>query len=548
MFGFGGIMVVLNVAGLVCLTLLTMFLTLFQMDLFRRYWRGVRQDSAEPSRPPLPKTLPKVTIQLPLYNESAVAERLLDAVSRVEYPRDKLQIQVLDDSTDGCSEILREKVAKIKAAHPDLEIVYRHRIDRTGYKAGNLEEGTTWATGELVAIFDADFVPRPDYLMTTVRYFDRDDVAIVQSRWSHLNSETSLVTKAQQFFLDGHLSVEQRGRKEGDLFLIYNGSAGIWRKQVVIDCGGWITTAAIEDVDMSYRAQLKGWKIVYLEDYTTPGELPDSMIALRLQLFRWWKGGLQIGIKYIRQVWAGDFPLSKKLHATIHLFGPLMSAVALLNIFLAGPVPIIATDYPASRPWLAFSFLGVILLPCLFLVYGTGRMRFAGGSCLQRLAGVLPMGLVMVVMHSGLSCQHTVAAIQAFVTRKNTWVVTPKGFSNKSQAAGKIHRVKMPWYFWLDLGVIAYLIASIAVAASYEFYLLIVIQAGWLLGYLWTFGGAVVESYGPVIRRIFSTSHRAVDAVPATEATFLPQDSTFNQPGDCRSVIVLAKARSKVKS
>ncbi len=513
-------MVWLIVAGLIAVTLLTFVMTIAQLDLSRRYWLSVLRKDCQREVPPLPESLPRVTIQLPIYNESPVVHRLLEAASRIDYPHDLLQIQVLDDSTDDCSKILVEKVAEIQQRDPSLNIQYRHRIDRTGYKAGNLDEGTTWATGEFMAIFDADFVPKPDYLQQTIRYFQNEEIAIVQSRWGHLNPDSSIVTRVQQFFLDGHLSVEQRGRGDSDLFLIYNGSAGIWRKQVIVDCGGWMTTAAIEDVDMSYRAQLRGKKIVYLEDYTTPGELPDSMIALRLQLFRWWKGNLQIAIKYIRQVWQSDYPLIKKLHATTHLFGPLMSAVTFANIILAGAVPLIVTWYPETRYWLASTLLGVALIPVLFLVYGTGRIRFGEGSLWQKILGIIPLGSMLMVLHSGLSCQHTVSAFEAFFVKKNVWVVTPKGFSSTGTSQAKRRRIKIPWYFWLDALVIIYLIGCGWMALMFQFYMIAALQVLWICGFLWVLGGSLWEANKD--QRAFSLSSTQKDRLENTAAELTP--------------------------
>ena len=472
---------------------------LMQLDLLRIYWNDVRRHGNGPPAPPLPETLPTVTIQLPMYNESAVAERILDAVVRIVYPRDRLQIQVLDDSTDHCSRILDRKLAEIRRDHPDLAIEYRHRTDRTGFKAGNLNSGLPEARGELIAMFDADFVPSPDFLIRTIPYFADPAVCTVQSRWGHLNADDSLATRAQEMFLDGHHTVEQRGRSAGNLFLIFNGSAGVWRAGVLRELGGWCTQTTTEDLIMSCAAQLRGYRIQFVEDCVTPGELPNSIIGLRLQMFRWFKGGAQASMRFLGPVLRQKTSLYRRLHAAMLLLAPFTVFSTLLNLLLCGALPLILHVSPEARGLMPLTWIGAAWFPLMLVVNGTARIRLDDGPLLKRALSVVPRTLTLLAMTAGLSCQCSVAVWEALLGCRNQWVVTPKGFS--MGAAGvpsqKRSKIKFPWYFWLDALVMGYLVASTAVAVIFSAYQLVAILSVWLAGYVWFFGGALVEAYWP---------------------------------------------------
>ena len=238
-----------------------------------------------------PEEIPYITIQLPVYNEMYVMERLLDNIALIEYPREKLEIQVLDDSTDETVETTRAHVEKLAAT--GLDIKHITRIDRTGFKAGALKEGLVIAKGEFIAIFDSDFLPEPDWLKRTVPYFKDEKIGVVQTRWGHLNRNYSILTKIQAFALDAHFTLEQVGRNSKGHFINFNGTAGLWRKTCIIDAGNWEGDTLTEDLDLSYRAQLKNWKFKYLENVETPAELPIVISAARSQQFRWNKGGAE---------------------------------------------------------------------------------------------------------------------------------------------------------------------------------------------------------------------------------------------------------------
>ena len=254
--------------------------------LYRIYRKDIPHPDAKFS------DLPRVTIQLPMFNERYVIERLIDAVCEIRYPREKLQIQVLDDSIDETQKIAADAVARKR--EQGFDIVYIHRDDRTGFKAGALEAGLKTATGEFVAVFDADFVPQPDFLERTIHFFTNEKVGMVQVRWEHLNREYSLLTRVQSILLDGHFVIEHTARNRSGRFFNFNGTAGIWRKSTIADAGGWQHDTITEDLDLSYRAQSKGWQFIYVNESTTPAEVPVEMVAFKTQQHRWAKGSIQV--------------------------------------------------------------------------------------------------------------------------------------------------------------------------------------------------------------------------------------------------------------
>ncbi len=263
------------------------------------------------------ETLPKVTVQLPLYNEMYVVERLLDSVAALDYPRDKIEIQVLDDSTDETTEIVRRKVAQLQQQGIAIQCI--HRADRRGFKAGALENGLRYATGEFIAIFDADFVPPPDLLLKTIHYFTDPQIGMLQTRWGHLNEPYSLLTRIQSILLDAHFLIEQTARSRSGRFFNFNGTAGIWRRSCIETSGGWQHDTLAEDLDLSYRAQIKGWRFLFLPDVVTPAELPVEMNAFKTQQHRWAKGSAQAMKKMLPQLWRAKLPLKIKLEGTMHL-------------------------------------------------------------------------------------------------------------------------------------------------------------------------------------------------------------------------------------
>src|SRR6187549_674974 len=277
----------------------------------------MRHKDSQPVEPAALDPLPVVTVQLPIYNEMYVADRLIDAVCRLDYPRELLEIQVLDDSTDETTEIA--ELAVRRHALQGIDIKYLHRADRTGYKAGALEAGLKTARGNYIAIFDADFLPTPDFLNRTVHHFTDPKVGMVQARWGHINQDYSLLTKIQSILLDGHFVLEHGGRNRSGHFFNFNGTAGIWRRTAISDAGGWQHDTLTEDLDLSYRAQLRGWKFIFLQDLVAPAEVPVEMNSFKSQQHRWAKGSIQTCRKVLPRILQSDLPLLVKAEAFFHL-------------------------------------------------------------------------------------------------------------------------------------------------------------------------------------------------------------------------------------
>jgi cellulose synthase/poly-beta-1,6-N-acetylglucosamine synthase-like glycosyltransferase len=304
------------------LTLLAYFFILSVLGLYgwHRYfiaYQYLKYKDQVPGPPPPVGEWPLVTIQLPIYNEMYVVERLVDAVCEIEYPRDRLEIQVLDDSTDETRGIA--ELAVRRQAARGFDIKYLHRTNRAGFKAGALEAGLASARGSLIAIFDADFVPPADFLSRTVPYFRDTRLAVVQARWGHLNQGYSLLTKVQSILLDGHFVLEHGGRNRSGCFFNFNGTAGVWRREAIVDAGGWQHDTLTEDLDLSYRAQLRGWTFKFLPDLVTPAEVPVEMNAFKSQQHRWAKGSIQTCRKLLPYILLADLPLKVKAEAFFHL-------------------------------------------------------------------------------------------------------------------------------------------------------------------------------------------------------------------------------------
>jgi len=310
---------------------------------------------------------PVVTVQLPVFNELYVVGRLIDAACAMIYPKEKLEIQILDDSTDGTVGVVTQYVERYRKLGYDIKQV--HRTNRQGFKAGALKEGLIDARGEFVAIFDADFVPRPDFLLKTIPHFGADPrIGMVQTRWEHINADYSLLTRTQAMALDGHFVIEQSVRNKVGFFINFNGTAGVWRKECIFDAGNWQADTLTEDLDLSYRAQLRGWKFKYLNNVTSPAELPSEINALKSQQFRWTKGAIETARKMLPVVWRSALPLKIKIHATFHLTNNLVFPF----IVLAGVlnVPLVFIKH-AGRHEAYFTFMSIFVFAFIgsFLFY-----------------------------------------------------------------------------------------------------------------------------------------------------------------------------------
>jgi cellulose synthase/poly-beta-1,6-N-acetylglucosamine synthase-like glycosyltransferase len=364
--------------------------------------------------------LPSVTIQLPLYNEATVAGRLLDHVAAVEWPRDRLEIQVLDDSTDETRALVRQKVSDLR--EDGLDVVYIHRVDRKGYKAGALDNGLQVAKGDLVAIFDADFLPQRDFLRAVVPHFMADPgVGMVQARWGHLNREHSMLTRTQALMLDGHHLVENRARTAAGWLFNFSGTGGIWRKEAIAGAGGWQHDTLTEDLDLSYRAQLAGWRFVYRENIVTPAELPEDISAFRAQQFRWAKGTVQTARKLFSRVWHSQLTPMQRLeaifHLTPHFAYPLMVFLsvlllpALILMPATNPRMMLLIDFP-----LVLGTTGSLAAFYMMAESAQGRTRL-GALC--QLPALLALG-------AGLAPHLSKAVWEGLHSMAGEFIRTPK--------------------------------------------------------------------------------------------------------------------------
>lgn len=383
------------------------------------------------NRPPQPlghfEELPVVTVQLPVFNEIYVVERLLKAVSELDYPRDRLQIQVLDDSTDETRDVTRSCVAQLAERGFDVQLI--HRTDRVGFKAGALEAGLDSARGDYVCILDADFVPQPELLKKTVHFFTDPKVGMIQTRWGHINRGYSLLTRVQAMFLDGHLLLEQVARSRSGRFFNFNGTAGLWRKSCIEKSGGWQHDTLTEDLDLSYRAQLEGWKFVFLTDVVTPAELPVDMNGFKSQQHRWTKGSIQTCKKLLPRIWRSNLPLLIKVEATGHLtsnFAYLLLAClcVLLHPSLGGP----------QTGWLRMFLIDVPIFLCASLsvaVFYICAQRELHPRTWMKEILLLPALLALGV---GLSINNARAVLEAVFNHESEFKRTPKyGIEHKAQ-------------------------------------------------------------------------------------------------------------------
>jgi cellulose synthase/poly-beta-1,6-N-acetylglucosamine synthase-like glycosyltransferase len=374
------------------------------------------------------ETLPRVTVQLPIFNELYVVERLLDGVSKLDYPRELLQIQVLDDSTDETREITEAEVQRLKAEGFDIEHV--HRVDRTGFKAGALKGGLDTAKGDFILILDADFVPTTDLLMETIHFFTDPKIGMIQSRWGHLNRTYSLLTRVQAMFLDGHLVLEQTARSRAGRFFNFNGTAGLWRRECIEDAGGWQHDTLTEDLDLSYRAQLKGWKFVYLADLVTPAELPAEINGFKTQQHRWTKGSIQTCKKLLPAIWRSDLSILIKLEATAHLTSNFAYLLLAFLCVLLHPI----SGGLGSGVWRTVLldipiFVAASLSACVF--YACAQRVLYPKTWMKEML-LLPLLLALGI---GLAINNARAVLEAIFNHSSDFTRTPKyGIVRKSQS------------------------------------------------------------------------------------------------------------------
>ena len=370
---------------------------------------------------------PSVTIQLPIFNECYVVERLIKSVCRIDYPKDLLEIQVLDDSTDETVDIAQALVADMQLK--GVDIVYHHRQDRKGYKAGALKEGLKSAKGELVGIFDADFMPYPDFLKESVPYFKNSKVGMLQTRWGHINSDYSLLTRAQSMGIDGHFGVEQAARAWSGFFLNFNGTAGVWRKKTIEDAGGWQADTLTEDLDLSYRAQLKGWKLCFAPTVVCPAEVPVTINAFKSQQHRWAKGSIQTAQKNLGKLFRADLPLLVKIQAFLHLTHYMVHPMMLLVVLTS--IPMLYSQWFFDH--LAFPVM-IFTILCL-ATFGPSIMYLFSQRILypdwKKRIKYLPF---LMCLGTGIAVNNTKAVLEALLKIESGFIRTPKyGIKRRGQ-------------------------------------------------------------------------------------------------------------------
>ncbi len=409
--------------------------------------------------------LPTVTVQLPMYNELYVARRIIEKTCLIDYPREKLQIQVLDDSVDGTCAIARKTVEEARAKGFNIE--YIHRDDRTGYKAGALENGLLTATGEFVSIFDADFIPEPNFLMESIPFFTDPGVCVVQTRWDHINRNDSLLTRTQAIFLDGHFAIEHVARNRSDRFMSFNGTAGTWRREAIADAGGWHHDTLTEDLDLSYRAQLKGWRFIFLANLKAPAELPPEMNAFKAQQFRWTKGGAQTALKILPKVLLSKAPLKVKVEAFFHLTCFSLHLYMMILVLLLFPAMYLkCVPIENGSLWRGAFDLTVFTLATLsasvFYIASQVQLFRDWRTAIKYMPMLMALGV-------GLSVSNTKGIIEAVFGKKSEFVRTPK-YGDASQAdvaaqeAGLVCKRKRDWLPYVEFGFGLYMSACAVVS------------------------------------------------------------------------------------
>lgn len=447
---------------------------------------------------------PRVTIQLPMFNEQFVARRIIEQACRIDYPRDLLEIQVLDDSTDETVQIAEETCRRMRAAgHP---VTYLHRADREGFKAGALQEGLKIATGEIIVIFDADFVPPPDILDHLIDYFVDPRVGMVQARWDHINREQSLLTKAQAILLDGHFVIEHTARNRSGRFMSFNGTAGAWRRACIDDAGGWNHDTLTEDLDLSYRAQMKGWKFVFLPEVTSPAELPPEMNAFKSQQHRWAKGGAQTCRKLLPGILRSRLPWRIKTEAFFHLTSCTSYCLILLLTLLLLPAMYCKFSVFKNSPVGRLLFDGSLFLIATcsassFYIACQRELFRTWADSVKYLPFLMSIGV-------GVSLNNTRAVFEGFFGKSCEFVRTPKfgvdGSFADSELRRKTARNRLDpkrIQAWCELGMTLYLGACAAYAAYLKTWAGLFFMTLFFVGYayvtLLTFIGQHAASSAP---------------------------------------------------
>ncbi len=450
------------------------------------------------------KNLPIVTVQLPVYNEFYVVDRLIDSVCAINYPKKKLQIQVLDDSTDETKDKIQNRVAYYKKK--GLWIEHLHRTNRKGHKAGALDEGLLKSKGEFIAIFDADFTPEPDFLLRTIGYFEQEDIGMVQTRWGHLNENYNVLTKAQSFGIDGHFMIEQVARNGSGLWMNFNGTAGVWRRTCIETAGGWEHDTLTEDFDLSYRAELIGWKFQYLKDIVCKAEIPASMNAYKSQQFRWCKGSIQTAVKLIPRIWNSKENWKVKAEAITHLVNYSVHPLMVVNILFTAPLLLLQywagvklDDLPIEILFGSAGFLSIGSLgPVIFYAYSQREIYPAWKKKLVYLP-------VLVMIGTGIAVMNTFAWVEAIFGVPSAFKRTPKlrlENSNESLSDRNKYRVPVDYRAFLEFFMGCYCLLCI--------YLSVLVGKPYIIGFMVLYSiGFFYVSFLSVSESLFATRSKA---------------------------------------
>ena len=450
----------------------------------------MRNRDKQPKAGPQLSPLPVVTIQLPLYNEMYVADRLIESVCGIDYPRELLELQVLDDSTDETRGIAAAAVRRF--ASKGFDIKYYHRMDRTGYKAGALEAGLKVARGEFVAIFDADFLPGADFILKLMPHFADPKVGMVQARWGHINQDYSLLTKIQSILLDGHFVLEHGGRNRAGCFFNFNGTAGIWRRAVIEDAGGWQHDTLTEDLDLSYRAQLRGWKFIFVPDVVAPAEVPVEMNAFKSQQHRWAKGSIQTCRKLLPQILAADVPFGVKAEAFFHLTAnfnyPLMVILSILMFpsmvirYNMGWYEMMLIDVPL--------FFAATFSVCNFYMVCQREIHSDWKTRIKYLPFLMSIGI-------GLCINNTKAVFEALMNKESEFARTPKYRieDGGDEWVGKKYRQSVAVQPLIELALGLYFTATVFYALANGIYGTVPFLVLFQMGFLYTGLLSVVQQY-----------------------------------------------------
>ena len=474
---------------LVGYSLVAAALILYVSNLFYLILAGAKnRGKLRDVRPTMENAPPFVTVQLPVYNEWYVAGRLLEACAGLEYPRDRFEIQVLDDSTDETASMIADMVKELQTR--GVNILHLHRTNRQGFKAGALAKGLESAKGEFIAIFDADFLPQKDFLLKMIPRFEQN-TAFVQARWEHLNRDYSLLTLLQSFSLDAHFAVDQLARSSGGFVFNFNGTAGIWRKSAILDAGGWRADTLTEDMDLSYRAFLRGWQAVYAGDVEAPAELPVSFTAYRRQQYRWARGSLECAIKYLPIIWRGNFPPAQKLQATFHLTGYLLHMLTVLLMFFYPLLLLFARNYPTLLAPVGIGLLMnfLALAPAVYFISAQHFLK-------RRWLSSLPLVFMLSILASGMVLNTMRALIQILQGQVVPVERTPKfGITDRSQSwRGRRYLIRFDALILFEIALGAFNLWTAWIAWDSGYYLMMIYAFFFALGLFYFSTATFIQS------------------------------------------------------